>query len=235
MLNHGMFDGTNGWALKPNGYRSSEVTDTIARRSLELSIEVFAAQDLALPPNHSEKGFKPYIVAQLHVEEPEGPVAADRDDASTDTEKSSYRRRTKTCSGRNPDFEGQKLVFPVVAGVVEELSFVRLVYPFFLRCFLLVEFFSSMHVLLAAFCFCFTTCCSGALGHPFLFSFFFFLSLLVRVFFSRVAKVSMLLLHGSSGCPFRVRMHFCLGTHMQHRSISPACTFWRSYLLLCMS
>lgn len=154
MLNHGMFDGTNGWALKPNGYRSSEVTDTIARRSLELSIEVFAAQDLALPPNHSEKGFRPYIVAQLHVEEPEGPVAADRDDASTDTEKSSYRRRTKTCSGRNADFEGQKLVFPVVTGVVEELSFVRLVYSF-LPLFLFGVFYwwnsSPLHVLLAAF------------------------------------------------------------------------------------
>ncbi|KAJ5726361.1 uncharacterized protein N7483_007718 [Penicillium malachiteum] len=127
MLNHGMFDGTQGWELKPNGYRSSEApTDSILRTSsLDLTIEVFAAQDLPLPPNHTEKGFRPYLVCQLHVEEPEGPVAADRDDASSDTEKSSYRRRTKTLTGRNPDFKAQKLIFPTVEGVVEELSFVR--------------------------------------------------------------------------------------------------------------
>ncbi|KAJ5710853.1 hypothetical protein N7488_005009 [Penicillium malachiteum] len=126
MLNHGMFDGTQGWELKPNGYRSSEApADSILRTSsIDLTIEVLAGQDLPLPPNHTEKGFRPYIVCQLHVEEPEGPVAADRDDASSDTEKSSYRRRTKISTGRNPDF-AQKLIFPTVEGVVEELSFVR--------------------------------------------------------------------------------------------------------------
>ncbi|KAJ5910136.1 hypothetical protein N7504_004779 [Penicillium tannophilum] len=126
MLNYGMFAGTQGWVLKPSGYRSAEgPTDSIRRTTLELKIEVFAGQDLALPLNHSEKGFCPYVVCQLHVEEPEGPAAADRDDASDDTDKSSYRRHTKTASGRNPDFEAQSLVFPTVVGIVEELSFVR--------------------------------------------------------------------------------------------------------------
>lgn len=130
MLNYGMFAGTQGWVLKPSGYRSAEgPTDSIRRTTLELKIEVFAGQDLALPLNHSEKGFCPYVVCQLHVEEPEGPAAADRDDASDDTDKSSYRRHTKTASGRNPDFEAQSLVFPTVVGIVEELSFVRLVFP----------------------------------------------------------------------------------------------------------
>ncbi|KAJ5930609.1 hypothetical protein N7466_006102 [Penicillium verhagenii] len=126
MLNHAMFAGTQGWALKPSGYRSSEgPADSIRRTTLSLKIEVFAAQDLALPPNHSERGFRPYVVCQVHVEEPEGPVAADRDDASDDTDKSSYRRQTKTASGRNPDFDAHVLDFPAVVGVVEELSFVR--------------------------------------------------------------------------------------------------------------
>ncbi|KAJ5288582.1 hypothetical protein N7478_001612 [Penicillium angulare] len=126
MLNHGMFDGTAGWELKPNGYRSSEAaTDSIPRTTLDLAIEIFAAQDLALPPNHTERGFRPYVVCQLHVEEPATSVAPDRDDASSDTEKSSYRRRTKTSAGTNADFEAQKLVFPTATGVVEGLSFVR--------------------------------------------------------------------------------------------------------------
>ncbi|KAJ5970925.1 uncharacterized protein N7479_000843 [Penicillium vulpinum] len=127
MLNHGMFAGTHGWRLKPSGYRSSHSpTAVIERRSLTLSIEIFAAQDLSLPPgDHSEKGFKPYVNCQLHVEEPEGDVSPDKDDASSDTEKSSYKRCTKSSSGRNPDFHRQKLQFPTVTGIIEELSFLR--------------------------------------------------------------------------------------------------------------
>ncbi|KAJ5967509.1 hypothetical protein N7501_003757 [Penicillium viridicatum] len=129
MLNHGMFVGTHGWRLKPSGYRSGRgsSTDVIERRNLTLSIEIYAAQDLSLPPgDHSERGFKPYVNCQLHVEEPEGDVTPDQDDASSDTEKSSYRRCTKSSSGRNPDFKGQKLEFPTVTGIIEELSFLRI-------------------------------------------------------------------------------------------------------------
>jgi hypothetical protein len=127
MLNHGMFVGTHGWRLKPSGYRSSDAsTSIIPRRNVALSIEVYAAQNLSLPQgDHSEKGFKPYVNCQLHVEEPEGDVAPDQDDTSSDTEKSSYKRCTKSSSGINPDFEGQKLDFPTVTGIVEELSFLR--------------------------------------------------------------------------------------------------------------
>ncbi|KAJ5594432.1 uncharacterized protein N7459_000640 [Penicillium hispanicum] len=127
MLNQGMFSGTQGWELKPSGYRSSEpASDIIVRDKIDLTLEVFAAQDLSLPVgNHSEKWFRPYVNCQLHVEEPESPAATGRDDASSDSEKSSYRRYTKSSSGRNPDFGGQKLFFPTVTGVIEELSFVR--------------------------------------------------------------------------------------------------------------
>lgn len=127
MLNHGMFAGTPGWELKPPGYRSGQPTGLIRRQSLDLTIDIFAAQDLSLPhSDRSEKRFHPYVVGQLHVEEPEDSVATG-DDASSESEKSSYRRRTKSSTGRNPDFEGQKLAFPTVTGIVEELSFVRLV------------------------------------------------------------------------------------------------------------
>ncbi|KAJ5572812.1 hypothetical protein N7450_009796, partial [Penicillium hetheringtonii] len=112
MLNHGMFTGTQGWVIKPTGYRSSEPrTDIVTCKTLNLTIEVFAAQDLSLPPSdHNEKWFRPYVNCQLHVEEPESPVAAGQDDSR---------------SGINPDFEGQKLEFPTVSNVVEKLSFLR--------------------------------------------------------------------------------------------------------------
>ncbi|KAJ5965936.1 hypothetical protein N7481_012650 [Penicillium waksmanii] len=127
MLNHGMFAGTQGWVTKPAGYKSSEPhANSISRETLELTIEVFAAQDLSLPPSdHSEKWFRPYVNCQLHVEEPESLVAVGQDDVSSDSEKSSYRRCTKSKSGINPDFEAQKLEFPAVSGVVEKLSFLR--------------------------------------------------------------------------------------------------------------
>lgn len=146
MLNHGMFVGTHGWRLKPSGYRSSKdsPTNVIERHNLTLSIEIYAAQDLSLPPgDHSERGFKPYVNCQLHVEEPEGDVTPDQDDASSDTEKSSYRRCTKSSSGRNPDFKAQKLEFPTVTGIIEELSFLRLV---FLFDFLLTSMYRAISV-----------------------------------------------------------------------------------------
>lgn len=130
MLNHGMFVGTHGWRLKPSGYRSSDgPTSVIERRILTLSIEVYAAQDLSLPEGDtSERSFKPYVNCQLHVEEPGDEDTPTPDDASSDEEKSSYRRTTKSSSGRNPDFKGQKLEFPRVVGIVEELSFLRSVF-----------------------------------------------------------------------------------------------------------
>jgi hypothetical protein len=133
MLNNGMFSGTPGWELKPTGYRSTEPTSTVAKRqTLDLAIEVFAAQDLALPPgDHREKGFRPYLNCQLHVEEPDGEATTGQDDVSSDSEKSSYKRCTKSASGKNPDFGAQKLVFPTVMSIVEELSFIRSVYFLF--------------------------------------------------------------------------------------------------------
>ena len=140
MLNHGMFVGTPGWELKPLGYRSQASSSNVIRlETLDLTIQVFAAQNLSLPEDdHSERWFRPYVNCQLHVEEPEDPAAAGHDDASTESEKSSYRRCTKSSSGCNPDFDGQKLTFPTVAGIMEELSFVRLVlsFPFFASLFL---------------------------------------------------------------------------------------------------
>ncbi|KAJ5124421.1 C2 membrane targeting protein [Penicillium bovifimosum] len=127
MLNHGMFVGSHGWRLKPSGYRSSTApTNVLQRRSMTLSIEVYAAQDLSLPEGDtSEKGFKPYVNCQLHVEEAGNEDIPAPDDASSDDDKSSYRRCTKSSSGRNPDFKGQKLEFPTVTGIIEELSFLR--------------------------------------------------------------------------------------------------------------
>ncbi|KAL4882768.1 PLC-like phosphodiesterase [Aspergillus karnatakaensis] len=126
MLNQGMFAGEQGWILKPQGYRSTEPEAApIPRHTVDLSIEVLAGQELALPPgDKNEKGFKPYVACYLHVETPEDAPNPKGDD-STDSEKTSYKRVVKAGEGSNPDFGGQKIVFPTLAGVVEELTFVR--------------------------------------------------------------------------------------------------------------
>ncbi|KAL2829736.1 PLC-like phosphodiesterase [Aspergillus cavernicola] len=127
MLNQGMFAGEQGWVLKPQGYRSTEPESApIARRKVDLSIEVLAGQNLALPPgDKNDKGFNPYVACYLHVETPDDAVNGPGGDDSTDSEKVSYKRVIKSGEGANPDFGSQKLQFPTLSGVVEELTFVR--------------------------------------------------------------------------------------------------------------
>ena len=134
MLNRGMFAGSGGWVLKPKGYRGTagmdEVTresqsDAIIHRTLSLSVEVIAGQDIPLPIGDTRpSGFHPYVKCELHVEKPEERSGApiERDGKSKEGE---YKTVTKTSKGVEPDFGGERMEFLKVAGVVEELSFVR--------------------------------------------------------------------------------------------------------------
>lgn len=125
MLNRGLFAGEEGWVRKPQGYLSTEEASApVAKVQLDLSIEFIAAQNLPLPPGDTkEKGFHPYVSCYLHVETPsEDPDSPTDDD---DSEKYSYKRETKSSTGCQPDFKGQKVTFPTVTGIVEDLTFVR--------------------------------------------------------------------------------------------------------------
>ncbi|OOG00132.1 hypothetical protein ASPCADRAFT_204022 [Aspergillus carbonarius ITEM 5010] len=125
MLNAGMFAGEQGWVLKPPGYRSSDAQPgIIPPRRLDLTIEVLAGQNIPLPPGHTnEKKFYPYLTCLLHVETPDDSFAAGEDDS--DSEKTGYKHTTKSVTGVNPDFGGEKLLFPTVSGFLDELTFVR--------------------------------------------------------------------------------------------------------------
>lgn len=127
MLNRAMFADTQGWVRKPLGYRNLDAREPV-RRNLDLSIEVFAGQSLPLPSGDTNaKGFRPYVISQLHVEQPDDSTEGAQDDDSSDSKASSYRRTTRTSAGTDPDFGGQAIQFPTVSGIVEELSFVRFV------------------------------------------------------------------------------------------------------------
>lgn len=138
MLNEAMFAGTGGWVLKPKGYRGerlSQVTkildesqaDAIEHKTLSLSIEVFAGQNIPLPMGDTKPdGFRPYVKCELHIEKPEERSGAPIEGGGKSKE-GEYKRRTKTYRGVEPDFGGEKLDFVRIPGVVEELSFLRYV------------------------------------------------------------------------------------------------------------
>ncbi|KAI1410418.1 PLC-like phosphodiesterase [Hypoxylon sp. FL1857] len=152
MLNEGMFAGTGGYVLKPEGYRGKKpvVIDTadgdekkeapvpaneiILHQTLDLSITVLAAQSIPLPEDDDkESGFKPYVKVELHTEPPHDEHLSVTRTPSNITNKSStrakegeYKARTKTQRGINPDFKSETLVVAKgVPGVVPELAFVR--------------------------------------------------------------------------------------------------------------
>ncbi|KAL8960605.1 MAG: hypothetical protein Q9193_002718 [Seirophora villosa] len=136
MLNEGMFADSAGWVLKPKEYRGQRQgqktgvsdesqADAIAHKTLSLSIEILAGQNLPLPiGDHKPLGFSPYVKCEVHVEKPEerSGAAIEGGGKSKDGE---YKQKSKTSRGVNPDFGGETVTFSDVPGVVEEMSFVR--------------------------------------------------------------------------------------------------------------
>ena len=136
MLNHGMFDGSDGWVLKPPAYRSAPLdpvtsvsdesqADAVAHKTLSLSIEIFAGQDIPLPVGDSKaSGFHPYVKCELHVEKPSERSGAPIEGGGKSKE-GEYKQRSKASRGIQPDYGGEKLEFLKIPTVVEELSFLR--------------------------------------------------------------------------------------------------------------
>lgn len=139
MLNEAMFAGSSGYVLKPNGYRGKSLSssapgistesqaDAIAHRTLTLSIEILAAQDVPLPLGDTiERGFRPYVKCELHVEEPAERTGApiEGDGKSKDGR---FMWKSRSMKGTEVDLGGEKVEFRDLPGVVEELSFLRYV------------------------------------------------------------------------------------------------------------
>ncbi|KAF6838073.1 phospholipase c [Colletotrichum plurivorum] len=138
MLNEGMFAGTDGYVLKPEGYRCLKtgspppapdaVKDApqIEYKTLDLQIDVLAAQNLPLPPGDTRvSGFKPYVKVEIHVESPEERLPGAHIKNDGHEQEGEYKAKTKSNKGIDPDFKGEALQFTGVPGVVEELTFVR--------------------------------------------------------------------------------------------------------------
>ena len=133
MLNEGMFAGENGWVLKPTGYlgtrgKGATIDRSISPRTLELRIELFAAQGLpTAEEGRDAKKLRPYVKIQLHVDD----SASEDVKGNTGNGKEVLKQRSKTSSGPDADFGGEVFQFSKIQGVIEELSFLRYVRIYF--------------------------------------------------------------------------------------------------------
>lgn len=148
MLNEGMFSGSDGYVLKPDGYLGKPTSsatpqlsgesqaDAIAHRTLTLSIEIFAAQGVPLPLGDTRSsGFHPYVKCELHVET-SAERTGDPVECGGKVKEGEYRWRSRTMKGTDVDFGAVKVDFKGIPGVVEELSFIRYsrLFPCYLPC-----------------------------------------------------------------------------------------------------
>ncbi|KAK4147014.1 uncharacterized protein C8A04DRAFT_34563 [Dichotomopilus funicola] len=128
MLNEGMFAGTGGYVLKPEGYRvlktlpapSSTTTTTTTdsadtpspqatatkHYTMDLTLHILAAQSLPLPPGDDHaSSFRPYVKVEVHVEEPGERHGGDASVPRGGTEKEGeYKAKTHSAKGCDPDF-----------------------------------------------------------------------------------------------------------------------------------
>ncbi|KAI0163500.1 PLC-like phosphodiesterase [Pestalotiopsis sp. NC0098] len=146
MINEGMFAGTGGYVLKPDGYRGKKPLATtdekpaalttgeiitappgqtqISGQTLDLHITVLAAQNIPLPEDdHNPAKLRPYLKVELHTE-PHHTLQLHQPGKAKEGE---YKAKTKTMKGIDPDYKGELLEFKEVPGVTPELAFVRFI------------------------------------------------------------------------------------------------------------
>ncbi|KAM0453892.1 hypothetical protein ACHAO4_004638 [Trichoderma viride] len=131
MVNEAMFDGEDGWVLKPQAYQSSDKTmvtlDLAAKHTLHLTITVFAGRNIPtddsdkVDDSQSKSDLRSRVKAELHIGEDE-----------KDGHDMSYKQHTKSAGSADPVWNshdkkipGEKLQFRNIPKVVEELSFIR--------------------------------------------------------------------------------------------------------------
>lgn len=121
MINCAQFEGTEGYVLKPQGYRPTGTSQTPPERlDVNLSIKLFAAQ--ALGPEHDTPNA--YVKCELHVES-----KAEAEDSTLPNggknKGGEFKRRSFVRHSRDPDWSGEVLDFEGVQRVIPQLSFVR--------------------------------------------------------------------------------------------------------------
>ena len=119
MMNAAMFEGTDGWVVKPEGYRKGKDGQApIKRTTFDLRVQVLAAQGLDADARSSPNV---YVKCELHV----GSKSGDSIPKECKSKGGEWKRRSAIRHSKEPDFAGEILEFIGVEDVVPELSFVR--------------------------------------------------------------------------------------------------------------
>jgi phosphatidylinositol phospholipase C delta len=142
ILNEAMFAGSDGYVLKPTGYRSNERLDEALTRDSSEAVEhlvpsktlerfavtVLAAQNVPLlDAGNDSNDLVSSVKVRLHTE-PDALAALARETSGDEQAKPAvYAGQTAKGKGSSPDFGGEMVEFLNIEGVVPELTFVSFV------------------------------------------------------------------------------------------------------------
>lgn len=138
ILNEGMFAGSDGYVLKPRGYRRDEtlggavaedmVSHIPSKRLDRIAVTVLAAQNLPLlDPSDDPAKFVPYVKIGFHTEPDALAAMVDANASEEQVKQIGYSGQTGKSKGTSPDFGGSAVEFLNIEGVVPELSFLSFV------------------------------------------------------------------------------------------------------------
>ncbi|CAG7558166.1 unnamed protein product [Fusarium equiseti] len=132
ILNEGMFMGSDGYVLKPEGYRhdtnrgsTSDDNISIPTKTLErLAITVVAAQNIPLLNSTDDPArFIPYVKIGFHTEPDAFKAMTTEDQAPEQAKQAGYSGETSKSKGTSPSFGEDTIEFLNIEGVVPELAF----------------------------------------------------------------------------------------------------------------
>ncbi|TLS28469.1 hypothetical protein PpBr36_02107 [Pyricularia pennisetigena] len=130
MLNEGMFAGSDGYVVKPEGYRSGDAGGRALRsRNLDrVAVTVLAGQNLPLLNGKDDaSSFIPYVKVGLHTEPDPLTALVGEETTPLDVRQVGYSGTTIKGAGTSPDFGGDIIEFLNVEGVEPELTFLSFV------------------------------------------------------------------------------------------------------------
>lgn len=120
MLNFAQFETTGGYVLKPKGLLPEDSEQSKPRRrSLDLSIRIYAAQALGVAKDIPDA----YVKCELHIES-KGEFEKNEIPKQGKNKGGEWKRSTRTVKARDPEYD-EALDFKAVRNIVPELSFVR--------------------------------------------------------------------------------------------------------------
>lgn len=134
MLNEGMFSGTDGYILKPKGYRSSDKSTSLGEEPVipqvtlnQLAIKILAVQGIPIDNTSDDPDdFRPYVKVELHTDAYiSTPIQTNNESGHARGTK--YRAQTTIKEGISSDFMAELLEFQNVECVIPELAFVTFI------------------------------------------------------------------------------------------------------------